>query len=229
MRHWLLVLVEATLLFTLFLSLTALGQTNLVTNGTFDTDVTGWTKTTSGGILWEGTEGHAAPGAAYVENVRTSTTSYSAGGWQCINLPTPTASYYTVQGWVKVPTQTVSSAAGYIRLQFYSLPDCDTATGSARDTTQVPAGSDWTYLNKTTTYASGAQSVALRLLVWKPGSSGTAYAYFDDIVFYASGPNAVTLGAFTARVDPTLPLLSWGTGGLLVGLVLGRLSRRVRV
>ncbi len=214
------ILLLAVLLALLIPRSAVLAKLELLQNGTFASDVASWTPTsTSGAILWAGSEGHTAPGAAQVENNGTRTTTYSEGAFQCVLLNTPVAGDYEAQGWIRIPTQTNTSAAGYIRVHFYSNPDCSGSVGTSRDTNQVPVGSGWTFvsLNGTSTPA-GAQSAKVRLLVQKAGGTGPAYAYFDDVSFFPSTPNAV------ARINPEgllrpSPLLSLLTFRLPLALL----------
>ncbi len=191
-------------------------QTNLVQNGTFDTDTTGWSNSTSGSIAWVDTEYHTSPGAAQITNKRNSSTVFSAGGVQCVTLPSPQADYYTIQGWIKVPTQMNMTAQGYIRLQFYINADCTSDVGDARDSNLVSQGTGWTLVSKTTFRPAGAQSVKVRLYVRKAGLT-SAYAYVDDVELYASSPTSVTV--FGTSVAPaSLSFPSW-TLYILVGIV----------
>jgi len=188
-----------TLAITAFVVSVVIAKTELIINGTFDSNVNNWSDFSTGGsISHSSTEGHTATGAANVQNAYTGSGAWSSGGAQCINLPTPVADYYTVEGWTKVPSQLNTSAQGYIRFQFYSNLDCSAAVGTERDTGLVDAGSDWTRVSKTGSTPVGAQSVQVRLYVKKSGAD-SAYAYFDDISFFPSNATAITLSSLTAR------------------------------
>ncbi|MDH7487672.1 MAG: hypothetical protein QHJ81_15550 [Anaerolineae bacterium] len=198
---------------TLFSASIVVAKTELITNGTFDTNTNGWYNlpSTVGSITYEGTEGHTATGAAYVQNLSTSTSTTSNGGAQCVSLPLPISSYYMIEGWVKVPTQSNSTATGYIKLGFYSTTNCSgSQLADTFDTNTVSVGSDWTFVRKivNTSSVSTAQSVEVRLYVRKSGS-GSAYAYFDDISFFPSNANAVTISAFTANAEPAAGPAAW--------------------
>jgi len=183
---------------TALLASVAIAKTELITNGTFDSNTSGWSNSTSGSISWNSTEGHTTTGAAETQNTRAGSSTFSAGGTQCINLPTPVAGYYTVEGWAKVPSQSNNTAEGFIRFHFYSSLDCGTAIGSDRDTPSVSVGSDWTQVSKIGSTTNGAQSVQVRLYV-KKSAIGDAYAYFDDISFFSSTATAVTLSSLAAH------------------------------
>lgn len=188
----------ALFLLSLLLSGIAFARVELITNGTFDTGISGWAPSISGDIAWASAEGHNAPGALKATNIRTSASAYSAGAEQCVSLPSPQADYYTVQGWIKVPAQTNGTAEGYIRLQFYTNADCTGTVGTRRDSARVLAGSPWTFVSKTTSRPAAAQSVEVRLYVYKTGTT-SAYAYFDDISLFPSTSNAVGM------IDPDKP------------------------
>jgi len=177
-------------------------KTELIANGTFDTDTSAWYNlgSTVGSISYIGSEGNTATGAANVQNLSTSSKTTSNGGAQCVSLSLPISSYYTVEGWVKVPTQSNSTAVGYIRLGFYSSTDCSGTQLDIFDTNTVGVGSDWTFVSKTvdTSSVSAAQSVEIRLYVRKTGSA-SANSYFDDISLFPSSATAVTLSSLVAR------------------------------
>lgn len=196
----------------LFSASIVVAKTELITNGTFDTNTNGWYNLSSvGTITYEGSQGHTVIGAAYVQNLSTSSSTTSNGGAQCVSLPLPISSYYTVEGWVKVPTQPNSTATGYIRLGFYNSSNCSgSQLSDTFDTNTVSAGADWTFVRKivNTSSVSTAQSVEVRLYVRKSGSE-SAHAYFDDISFFPSNANAVTVSAFTAKAEPAIGLAAW--------------------
>ena len=191
--------LAVVLAITVLLVSIVIAKTELITNGTFDANTNGWYNlpSTVGSISYTDSQGHTAIGAADVRNLSTSTGTTSNGGAQCIDLPTPVADYYTVEGWVKVPNQSNTDAEGYIRFAFYPSTSCSDGQLKTADTNEVPVGSNWTKVNATTSTAGGAQSVEVRLYVRKTGST-IAYAYFDDISFFPSNANAVTLSSFTA-------------------------------
>lgn len=197
--------------------------TELITNGTFDTDVSGWTPTsTHGAISWAGTEGHSAVGAARVENDGAHTVKYSEGAYQCVVLNSPVNDYYEARGWVKVPSQANTTAYAFIRVHFYSSTTCSGSVGSNRDTDLVPVGSDWTFVTLYgTSTPPGALSAKVRLLVQTDASSGPAYAYFDDVSFYPSTATAITLDEARATYTGDV-LTSWEipllTGGVLLAV-----------
>lgn len=215
--HLALVIVLATA--ALFVSV-VVAKTELINNGTFDSNTNNWDNSASGSISWNSGEGHTATGAAEVQNTYGGSGAYSAGGVQCINLPTPVADYYTVEGWVKVPSQSNASAQGYIRFHFYSNPNCNNAIGTNRDTTFVDVGSDWTRVSKTGSTSSGAQSVQVRLYVKKSGTD-SAYAYFDDISFFPSNATVIALSSFTARGGQNTAQLERALAALFRGPIAG--------
>lgn len=197
--HLALILALAT---TALLVSAVIAKTELVTNGTFDTDTNDWYNLPSivGSISYTDSQGHTAIGAADVRNLSTSTGTTSNGGAQCIDLPTPVADYYTVEGWVKVPNQSNTDAEAYVRFAFYPNTGCSDGQLKTADTNEVLVGSDWTKVNATSSTASGAESVQVRLYVRKTGST-SAYAYFDDISFFPSTAADVALSSLTVRSE----------------------------
>ncbi len=182
-----------------------------ITNGTFDTDVSSWAKTTSGNIAYAGSEGHTSAGAARVSNVSSVSSASSHGARQCVTVDP--SQYYTFKGWAKVPSGQTTVEYAYMRVLFYTSTTCSTSTGSGRDSSTT-ASDSWQQVTKTTESPADAHSAYVNLYVRKTGSD-SAYAYFDDITFYDSTANAVTLSSFSA-VAPAWPGLV-GKVGLLGG------------
>lgn len=222
-RKWITILVSLMLVISLTLALTvalALAYTERITNGTFDTDVSGWSDFYTGGsIVYEASIGHNATGSAKVTNASGQDTS--SGAMQCVDIPlsggTP---YYTVKGWIYVPAgQPSNFSHAYIRVQYYQTDDCKTGVGSTRDSNKISTAGSWQEVTKITQAPSGASSAHVRLYIRTTGSGGSPYVYFDDITFYDSNANAVTLSSFvaTSTRPATLPWLAVA-GAAVVGV-----------
>jgi len=177
----------------------AIAKTELITNGTFETDTSGWNPSNTKAVLTRITsDAHSGSASLEVKNTSTSSQTVTNGAIQCINL-SPVENYYTVDGWVKVPAQTNTSAEAFLKFAFYPSTDCGGSQSGAAETSVVSVGTDWTNVNATTSTSLGALSVEVRLYVRKGGSTGDALAYFDDISFFSSTATAVTLSSLTAH------------------------------
>jgi len=222
---------KAAISLALVLLLAALGTvyafTEHITNGTFNTDVSSWAATTSGSLVFAGTEGHLLPGAAQVSNLSSVSTASSHGARQCVTVNP--GQYYTVKGWAKVPSGQTAAEYAFIRVQFYTSTSCSTSTGASRDSSTTTVLDTWQQMTKTTESPADAQSAYVNLYIRKTGSD-SAYAYFDDITFYDSTANAVTLSSFSAAA-PAWPGVVGKAGFLggalfaLAGLILLRRRR----
>lgn len=206
-----LALVVAGVILAVLWGPTALGQVELISNGTFDANIEGWSASTSGQAEWTGAEGHAAPGALKAINVWSRSSTYSAGAVQCVNLGETPMEEYIVSAWVNVPAEGNNpTAEGYVRVSLYGGTDCTDSWDVDRNTDPVSSGAGWQRINKvidvTTKDGVPAKSVRVRLYVKKSGEAA-AYAYFDDVSLTLPGPTAVRLSSLTARAN--VPWHEW--------------------
>jgi len=226
-RKWISLLVSMVLALWLVLVLTtlALAYTERITNGTFATNVNGWSNFGTGGsIVHEASIGHTATGSAKVTNASGQNTS--SGAVQCVDIPlSGGTSYYTVKGWIYVPSgQPTNFSYAYIRVQYYSNDNCSGSLGDTIDSNSVTDVDSWREAVKITLAPTNAQSAQVRLYIRTTGAGGSPYVYFDDVTFYDSNANVVTLSSLTAAssLPAALPVPGLVTlGGLAAVAVLG--------
>jgi len=173
------------------------GAQNLLTNGSFHSDISGWTAIASG----TGTAAFSpldAEGSASSGSIQTTNTSSAAGQnynyTQCHGAIAGAS--YDFGGKVRVP---LGQPAGTfsVLLNFYGNAICSgsgigTADGSSRlDFT--PSGA-WQGQSKTGLVAPGGTlSVSITLGNVKAGAGGATTAFYDDIVLAATGTLRATL------------------------------------
>lgn len=156
----------------------ALAAVSGLTNGTFDTDVTGWGTWSRSSIIWLEAEGHDSPGAANVIN--GGERPLITGARQCINLESP-LSQYTLSGWIKVPGQTNPGASATLGLNYWSDDYCGgTLVGDCDYPSWLETDTNWTIVSVSCAVPDSARSMRVFLGVLSDGSSDT-FAYFDDI------------------------------------------------
>jgi len=212
MKHrWISMPASTILAIGLVLVLTialASAYTERITNGSFDTDVSGWSdKGTGGSIAYEASIGHNATGSAKVTNASGQNTS--SGAVQCVDIPlSGGTSYYTVKGWIYIPPgQPANFSHAYIRVQYYSQDGCSGTLGSTLDSNSVTTVESWQEAVKITLAPDSAQSAHVRLYIRTTGSGGSPFVYFDDVTFYDSTATAVTLTSLSARSGQTVTQL----------------------
>ena len=172
---------------SLVFSATPLLAQDLVLNGGFDDDLSGWD--TAGDpnmvVVWSATDAgsSAASGSMRVVNVSAGA-SNGVTASQCI--PVNTGQRYTVTGKVRVPSgagQSIDNRA-LVSLRWYGGPDCTTSIGGAATANGSPQSFDvWVSQTLTETARPGARSVEVRTLNTKYPAGGSFIALFDDVTF----------------------------------------------
>lgn len=135
------------------------GIPNLVINGNFDHDLSGWTtiySTGTGTIRWiaSDADGSPASGAAAV------TSTQALAGYQlvqCVDV-TPGATYdFGVS--VRIPANQDASGAAYFGVYELTVPDCTNTSYTASHVTRVTGAAQWTQLTATAALQSSTQSL----------------------------------------------------------------------
>jgi len=193
------------------------GAANLVTNGHFDTDISGWT-------LY-GTESTIARNLNYDMGTTPSVGSLEIETWisngglegpiQCIPVSTPGT--YSASAWVYVPSGQAPTPSQELDLDSYTSPDC-TSSPSSQDSSLVgPHPDAWTEHQASLTISGSIQSLRVRLLSGGTTTSTHVFAYYDDVSLLpepASGSMALsalgTLAALTLARGSRLRALRAG-------------------
>jgi hypothetical protein len=199
--------VLAFLAFLLFLvagPLSGRASGNLLTNGNFDTGVTGWQPSLTGGsfdasLVWGPTDdrsGSPSSGSGIVENV-------SSGGLEIGTYPlfadgcfaVAPSDEVRVRGYVSIPTG--QSRTGYARFDtaWYSGPSCTGFIGYGSVASETSADGNWHLLQNALTPPASTQTFRVGLTVLKYEAGGSFSADFDDVDVRAPEPSAVATAA----------------------------------
>jgi hypothetical protein len=182
---------------------------NLVVNGDFATDVSGWSTAYHGSgitIAWSSLDPADPTASGSLEVTSTISNGGAGGATQCVDLLVANPE---LRMDVMVPSQpgfAYVNAAPYVR--WFLGAGCsvgEISTESVLGT--VPDGTDWTRLTGPLSPPPTAQAVLLDLAIAKPsGSSAAAVAYFDNV--YLPEPGGTALGATVCAVLAALAWLS---------------------
>ncbi len=150
---------------------------NLVANGTFDNDISGWQQYAGEyAIEWDGGAGSAAPGSM---RMVTGTSLVNSGVAQCVELRPSTL--YTMQGRFFVPSSSPSLPQPGLQIQWFYEPSC-IDFGEVVGTLATPFDFDtWTTTSRDVVSPPGALSGRLALSVRNTAGSSMELLY-DDIV-----------------------------------------------
>jgi hypothetical protein len=145
--------------------------------------------------------------------------NYSSGG-QTIQQSNPIAvtggTSYSFVGWVYIPSTATRVNLARLRVAWYAASDCSGSQITTEDA-DVTARDAWTYAWLYDTAPTNATCAQLRLFIQTPtsGSGDVGPTYFDNIMFYASNANAITLRTITTKPVPLSPLAALPVLGLV--------------
>lgn len=186
---------------------------NVVGNGEFDTNVTGWT---AGGLAtqaWEVLDWHGNPGSGSVRVANNFTVAnVSTGSSQCLVLSTPGT--YELRGAIRFPSGQTETGSATVSVSRFSNATCTNPPDLSTNGQIVSSTTTNTWVDSFNTSVSipaGTQSVKVVLSVLKTQANGSLAALFDGIRFGLLGTmsqDVVTNGHF--HTD----LAGWTAGGL---------------
>ena len=191
------------LLLPLLFGLPAAGQ-GLVTNGGFDTDISGWFHTPESlesSIAWDpmDVDGLSTSGSARVElDPAASGNAFSMN--QCIEVSDEVL--YDVGAWVFLPSSAPLDDS-FVRIQWFDAPDCDGSLIGGTDIATFEVADEWLDVSDVDVAPLvGAQSARFYLTLLEDGSiSLNRVAYWDDVHFVPEPSGSVVPGAlFLAAV-----------------------------
>lgn len=184
----------------------SLAQPNLLANGTFDTDLDGWTLPVEPGttVVWDAFGDPGGSLRVTVTEPNTSTGIYSA----CISGP---VGRYTVRGSSYHPSGDPALMICHASIRGWTLPDCQ---GSMA--TILPPGPPaldewvpWEYVQFIGEMSGvGIESIVVDLTVQRFGGAGETTCYFDNIEL---------IGPVQSPLE--IPTLDWIGAALLIGLL----------
>lgn len=206
-----LVLAVLVLAILLLGSIGVAAYTDLITNGTFDADVSGWNNTTSGAIAHQTSTVHSGAGAATISNTYSSESSYTAGAEQAIGGITG-GNYYGAQVYAYIPSSS-SATSTLIRMAWYTTTNCSGTQLSTVESSEQSTKDQWNYIKVYAQAPATAQCYKVRLLVRKSGAAAQ-FAHFDDASAFQTNANAVSLRSLNAGAGPSGAL--WA---VLIGLL----------
>jgi hypothetical protein len=188
--------VEAPAIFGLvraaaaFLLLSApLAAQNLVRNGTFDTDTSGWNvEEAAGSLAWSSldAEGSSSSGSAVVVNASPGPEN-GTGIVQCVSGPgVEGGTRYAWGGRVRIPSGQARTGAAFLGLRWYASTDC---TGSPLDQPRLSTLSldVWAALTETDIAPAGTRSVEFLAFPSKIEAGGELQVLYDELFFGPSG------------------------------------------
>ena len=199
---------------------------NLCENCDIETDISdgSWTATNYATVSWSTAQSRSISHSLLV--TVTNTTSTYGGTSDCIDLGRTTQSgdYYSAAGYAYV-TSDAKSALNVIRIRirFYENSDC---TGNASnkdiDLDASDAQADtWNRVADTIVPPTNRQSAKVRVAQRNSSSTGSVSLYWDDVLFFQSNANSVTIRDFRVAEPKSFP--SW-TFGLSAAVLLTALS-----
>lgn len=152
----------------------------------------------------------------------TATADSTSVGAQTIKASNPVAvtagANYSFVSWIYIPSTSTRVSAARLRVAWYLASDCSGSQLST-NTTDVTTTDSWTYGWLYATAPATATCAQLRLFIQTPatgsGVTPVGPVYFDNVMFYESNANALTLRSLTAH-SPARP---WAAALPLLGLV----------
>ena len=208
------VLVAAVVLFALFalsgMATTAHAQQELLANGNFDSDVSGWERPlgrTLGSVTWDmaDVDDSVLSGSARVD-IDPADQGNADRLFQCVDVTE--GELYTMGAWVFRPSGS-PLASDFIRVQWYSGAGCSAAIMSSDSNAAVGTDLWWELA-----------------IVDEPAPTGAVSAEFSITMFEnAEGPRVVFLDALTFVPEPSSASLG---AVLLVSLAAWRIATEPR-
>jgi cysteine-rich repeat protein len=152
----------------------------LVTNGTFDANVTGWAIRTPVVATLAASAGVGATGAMRLHFAAEDRAGrHVSGAVQCINVAPATA--YTFDSAVLVPSSTSELVALGVELRTYASDDCaGDFTRPTTDTSLMYEPGVWSAQTRTFETRTSTESLSVYLFINKPRDA-VATIYWDDI------------------------------------------------
>lgn len=162
---------------------------NLIENGDFDTDVSGWRPLgTDLSIGWSPSDYADSPGSGSLLGTNASPAVANYDTDHCVDSISE-GKHYTFSGWVKVPSG--QTASGVTRLYWWwrSGPSCGGIQTLAQSTPYVSEADEWTTISPPSEAApEGTMSAQIVLTTFKTSATpGTFQVFFDGLDFRVTG------------------------------------------
>lgn len=196
----------------------------VVVNGDFETDVSGWSVVT-GAFSRTTTVVHTGNGSGQLDLADAGEGGLYAGDiYQCIDLSGDLADwpvsgaekYITFSGMVKTDAGDGSDA--FFWIQFWANADCSSyVSGQFSSGT---ANQDWTEERHTMEIPISAQSI--RVWVMAEGTATSGPVYVDELRAFSSTPTAVTVQHFGVKQVRSMAGVVFVVFLMMTGVVWGR-------
>lgn len=169
------------------LSSTAFGSNgNVLSNGTFDVDVAGWTAVGDATIDWSplDADGDINSGSAMVVNIANYSTTMGAN--QC-SAPLEGDQEFFLRSMVYIPSGQSETGYAYVSIRFYGLPDCQGNVLLSDFSSQVytTTPDQWIESSLLLMAPPNAQSALVWLSIRKNEDSGSLAIAFDNASLFA--------------------------------------------
>ena len=187
---------------------TVLAQTNLLSNPGFESETTDWTKYPGTATIGaDGTNPRSGSYAGYI--TKTNDSIGAVDMYQDVSISEAGSGiYYTLKGYVLYPSSQ-SSNFNNVRLRIQWYDSSSSEIGDPVEGSNASTNDSYQQLSIIGEEApSGAVTARVMLHVnLRVGQTDlTNLVLWDDLLFYRSGPNAVTLSTFAAETfDVTSP------------------------
>ena len=188
MRFSKLTLAAAGLALPAILAANAGAATNLVTNGTFDTDIAGWNNDANPAVVLAHKGGHIE----VTNNAAVNGITWF-GARQCIPLE-PGGDPYTLKADVYVPSGQAIAGQPQLEIVWYSTADCSAGYLQGHLSATTAAKDTWQTISVTDEGPASAKSARVSLLARKPKPEagdppgGAFTAWFDNVTFTKDEP-----------------------------------------
>ena len=156
-----------------------------LTNGSFDTDVSGWTPSSKSTVVWDALDADASPtsGSALVTN-QSDTANDSTGATQCVDGLIGGATY-RFGAEILVPAGPGETGRAHLLVQWYDDFCGGHQSGAAVASIGVMTSTPDVWYTDHGTFVAPADTrfARIRLSVWKDAETGTLDGQFDNVSF----------------------------------------------
>ena len=179
---------------------------NLVVNGDFDANVSGWTPSPFN--VWDEADHEEAPdsGSLLIRNTVVNPQA-SVGAFQCVAV-TPGIPYDVGASFL-IPSGQGSTGAAYLAIVWNSSPDCNGITATTGTVTEEVTDLDVWQERSLRHLVAPAGSAGARIILWvfKANENGALSAHVDGVFLLsaASKPNLLANPVFSANLNGWQP------------------------
>jgi hypothetical protein len=198
---------------------------NSVSNGSFDTDVSGWTAQLHVAVVWSAIDANLHPGSGSAEVTNTYPTKNQGSGIvQCVDLPIVGGAAYDFGGKAFIPDAQDRDGSAQVGLRWYEGVGCSGSFVGEQPRRSTETVGAWVELTATEQLApGGATSVLFLAFPSKREAGSSLIAYFDDLYFrktpiFADGLESGDLRAWSSTTHTILDLPPYADQSEIAGL-----------